>query len=67
MDLAALCGTNGHHLAVFSVDAAFSCQFVAIRLPLTLPSYRGVSGIGYASKKLSKMAGNSARYPLSNW
>ena len=31
-------------------------------LPSTLPPYRSASGIAYASKKLSKMVGNSASY-----
>ena len=30
--------------------------------PPTLPPYRSASGIGYASKKLSKMASNLASY-----
>ena len=47
-------GTNGWHVAVFSVDVAFAHHF------------RSASGIGYASKKLSKMAGNSASYPLNS-
>ena len=34
--------------------------------PLPSP-YRNVNGIGYASKKLSKMAGKSASYPLNGW
>ena len=51
-------GTNGSHLAVFCTDIAF---VVAPHPPLTLPPYRSASGIGYASKKLSKMARNSAR------
>ena len=34
----------------------------------TLPPYRSATGIGYVSKKLSKMAGNSASYsPNSGW
>ena len=60
MDLAALCDmyrgqndTNGWHLAIFSLDVAFSHHFVAIRLPPTLPPYRNASYIGYSSKKLS--------------
>ena len=57
MDLAALCdlwsenGTNGCHLAGFSKDVAFSCHFVAIHPPPTLPPCRSDTGIGYASKK----------------
>ena len=49
--------TNGCHLAVFSVHTAFAHHFVA---PLTLHFYRSTSGIGYASKKLSKMTGSLA-------
>ena len=30
----------------------------------TLPPYKSASGIGYISKKIFKMAGNSASYPL---
>ena len=66
MDLAALLvcgvenGTNGYHLAGFSEDVAFAYHFVATHLPPTLPLYRSATGIGYASKKLSKMVGNLA-------
>ena len=28
---------------------------------------KSASGIGYTSKKLSKMAGNLASYPVNNW
>ena len=52
-------GINGSHLAVSSEDVAFTCHFVVPR-----PPYRSASGIGYASKKLSKMAGNTASYPV---
>ena len=64
IDLAALCGiwrkngTNSGHLTVFSLDIAFACHFIATHLPSTLSPYRSASGIGYASKKLSKMAGS---------
>ena len=40
IDLATVCdvwgenGTNGYHLAVFSVDVAFACHFVATHHPL---------------------------------
>ena len=37
---------------------------VAPCLPLTVPAYRSADGIGYTSKKLSKMAGNSTGYPV---
>ena len=73
MDLAALCdlwsedGTNAWHLASFNEDIAFSCHFVATHLPPTLPPYRSASGIGYTSKKLFKMPGNSARYSPNSW
>ena len=55
-------GINGSHFPVFSEDVAFACHFVAARPPSTLPPSRSVSGIGYDSKKLSKMAGNPASY-----
>ena len=70
MSLAMLCmtcggenGTSGSHLAVFSEDVAFACHFVATRLPPTLPSYRNAV-LATPVKKLSKMAGNSASYPV---
>ena len=50
-------GTNGRQLAVFSEDVAFACHFVAPHWPPTLSPYMSASGIGYASKKLSKMVG----------
>ena len=58
-------GTNGSILAYsFSnEDVAFAQHFVAPHLPSTLPPYSNASGIGYTSKK-SKMAGNSATYPV---
>ena len=33
----------------------------------TLPSFLSASGIGQASKKLSKKAGNLASYLLNSW
>ena len=57
-------GTNGCHLAVLNLDVAFACHFVATHPP---PPYSNASGIGYASKKLSKMVDNSACYPLNSW
>ena len=33
----------------------------------TLPSCRSATDIGYASKKLSKMVGNSASYSPNSW
>ena len=60
-------GTNGSLLAVFSEDVDFAHHFVALHLPApTLPPYRSASGIGYVSKKLSKMAGNSTSYLVYN-
>ena len=47
-------GTNGSHLAVFSENVAFVHHFVATHPPPTLPPYRSVSGIGYASKNYLK-------------
>ena len=55
-------GTNGCHLAGFSEDVTFACHFVAPHLPPTLPPYKSASGVGYTTKKLSKMVGNSASY-----
>ena len=55
------------HLAGFSEDVPFACHFVATLPPPTLPSCRSATGIGYASKKLSKMAGNSASYSPNCW
>ena len=59
MDLAALCvicggenGTDGSYLAVFSEDVAFAHHFVATCPPPTLPPYRSVSGVGYASESI---------------
>ena len=46
-------GTNGCHLAVFSVGGTFTHHFVATHPPPDLPPYRSASGIGYTSKKLS--------------
>ena len=60
-------GTNGYHLAVYSVDVAFAYHFMATCLIPALPPYRSTSGIDYASKKLSKMMGNSTSCPLNNW
>ena len=40
-------------------DIVFARHFVATR-----PPYRSASGIGYAGKTLSKMAGNPASYPV---
>ena len=66
-----ICGgenrTNRRHLAGFSEDVAFAHHFVATHLPPTLLPYRSAIGIGYASKKLSKMAGNSASYSPNIW
>ena len=33
----------------------------------TLPPYKNATGIGYARKKLSKMAGNLASYSPNSW
>ena len=70
MDLAAcmLCGgengTNGCHLAVFSVDIAFSRHFVATHLP-SHPI--GVLLVLATPTRLSKMTDNSASYSLNSW
>ena len=47
-----------------SEDVAFGRHFMATRPPPTLLPCRSATGIGYASKKLSKMAGNPASYAL---
>ena len=60
-------GPNGCYLADFSEDVAFAHHFMATCPPTTLPPYRSAAGIGYASKKLSKMAGNLASYPPNSW
>ena len=49
---------------VFSEDIVFGYHSVAPCPSLTLPPYRSASGIGYASKKQSKMVENLASYPL---
>ena len=50
-------------MAGFGEDIAFARHFVA-----ALPPCGSAIDIGYASKKLSKMAGNSASYsPNSLW
>ena len=73
IDLTALCDmwskndTNGCHLAGFSQSVAFAHYFVATHLPPTLPPNRSANGIGYTSKKLSKMVGNSASYSPYSW
>ena len=60
-------GTIGCHLAGFSEVITFAGHFVATQLPSTLPTYRSTTGIGYASKILSKMAGNSTSYAPNSW
>ena len=59
--------TNGCHLPGFSEDVAFACHFMASHLSPTLLPCRSATDIGYTSKKLSKMAGNSARYSPNSW
>ena len=56
-------GTNGCHLAVFSLDVAFSCHFVTL-VATHLPPHSHPIGIGYT---LSKMVHNSASYPRNSW
>ena len=50
-----ICGSendiDGCHLAVFSVDVAFTCHVVAPPSP-TLQPYRSACGIGYAGINL---------------
>ena len=68
MDLASLViyevenDTIGCHLAVFSVDVAFSMPHHAHSHP-----YGSACGINYGSEKLSEMVGNLASYPFSSW
>ena len=51
---------------LFSVKSlkvvAFAHHFEATGPPPTLPPYRSAIGIGYTSKKQSKMVGNLASY-----
>ena len=56
--------TNGSHFPVLSEDVALARHFVATRPPPILPPCRSATDIGYASKKLSKMVGNPANYPV---
>ena len=49
-------GPNGCHLAGFSKDRVLAHHFVATHPPPTLSPCRSATGIGYTSKKLSKMA-----------
>ena len=64
MDLAALCDMwrwkwhQWKSFPYFSEYVDFACHFVATRQPFTLPSYRSVSGIGYASKNYLKWREN---------
>ena len=55
------------HLAGFSEDGAFARHFVATHPLLTLPPCGSATVVGYASKKLSKIVGNSASYSLNIW
>ena len=74
MDFAALCDMWRWkwHLLIATIWL-FSVQTQPLPATLWLPAcphlplYKGDSGIGYTSKKLSKMAGNSASHPLNNW
>ena len=54
-------------ICLFSEIIDFAHNFMANHLPFTLPPYRSASGIGYASNKLSKMAGSSAAYQVNTW
>ena len=57
-------GTNWSHLAGFSEDVAFARHFVATRPPPP-PPCRSATGIGYASKRLSKMAAGKVALTIS--
>ena len=54
-------------LVSFSEYGAFARHFVATRSPPTIPLYRSATGIGYASKELSKMAENLVSYLPNSW
>ena len=55
-------------LVGFSEDIAFAGHFVATHPPpLSHPVGVWATDIGYASKILSKMAGNSASYSPNIW
>ena len=70
MDLAALCdmwrwnGTNGSHFPVFSEDVTFSHHFVATRPPPPSHTIGVLVVSAMPVKKLSKMTGNPASYPV---
>ena len=56
------------NLSGFSEDLALAYHFVAICPSPILPPYRSTIGVGYASRKLSKMAENSACFSTnSRW
>ena len=63
MDLVVICGgengTNEHHLAFKPLPATL---WLPTTPPLSTPIGVLMVAIGYTSKKLSKMAGNSASY-----
>ena len=65
-----ICDGENHidecYLVVVSEDVASAHNFMATFVPPLLP-FRSDSGIGYASKKLSIMVGNSASYSLNSW
>ena len=56
-------GTNGCHLAILSEDIAFAHHFVAPHLPPSHP-IGALVVLAMPVKKLSKMVGNSANYPV---
>ena len=58
--------TNGSHLAAFSEDVAFAYHSMAPHLPLTVNSHPiGVLVVLVTPvKNQSKIAGNSASYPV---
>ena len=64
MDLTALCDTyvevkmtsmDAIYIGGFDEDIAFACHFVATHPPPTLLPCRNATGIGYASRKQSKI------------
>ena len=53
-------------MAVFSVYIVFAYHFVAFHHPPPFIPVGVFVVFGYASKKVSKKAGNSARYPVNS-
>ena len=60
-------GTNGHHLAVFSINITFTHHFVAPHHPPPSIHMGELVALAMPVKKLSKMVGNTASYPFNSW